>query len=262
MKENQSCTVYVVSHKKYQMPQQSCYQPLLVGASRFEEYSDFDGYLRDNSGDESISDKNKFYCELTGLHWIWKNSVSDIVGLVHYRRYFTLRRVHGKNKLEKILTESEINGVLESHDIILARKRHYYIETVQSQYGHAHHPEDLVCARDVIQQLYPDYIDAFDLVMNRRSLYLYNMFICRNFLMKEYCSWLFPILEEIEKKLDISKYSDNDKRVFGFLSERLFNVWVLKNNLKIAEMPVANLENQHWFRKLFNFALRKVGIKK
>ena len=37
--------------------------------------------------------------------------------------------------------------------------------------------------------------------------------------------WLFPILVSLETQIDISDRDTFQKRVFGFLAERLFNVF-------------------------------------
>ena len=60
------------------------------------------------------------------------------------------------------------------------------------------------------------------------------MFIMDKKLFNEYAKWVFFILEELEKQVDISNYNDYNKRIYGFLSERLFNVWIEKHQeLKI-----------------------------
>ena len=74
----------------------------------------------------------------------------------------------------------------------------------------------------------------------------------------EYCSWLFSILFEVEKKLNISNYSPNDARVFGFLGERLLDVWLDANNLKYYENNIVNCEKQNWIKKGYNFLFRKI----
>ena len=83
------------------------------------------------------------------------------------------------------------------------------------------------------------------------------MFIGRKSLMDSYCSWLFPILSYVEDHLDTSNYSNYNKRVFGFLSERLFNVWVNHNNIRYKTLRVLTLEDQHWVRKILSFLKRK-----
>lgn len=54
----------------------------------------------------------------------------------------------------------------------------------------------------------------------------------------EYCEWLFNILFEVENRTDISNYDSYNKRLYGFLSERLINIWVMQQNLKVKEYPV------------------------
>ena len=75
--------IIVATHKKYKMPEDEIYIPLQVGAEEKESL----GYEKDNTGD-NISSKNSYYCELTGLYWVWKNCSDDYKGIVHYRRFF------------------------------------------------------------------------------------------------------------------------------------------------------------------------------
>ena len=83
------------------------------------------------------------------------------------------------------------------------------------------------------------------------------MFIMKKELLDSYCQWLFDILFELEKRLDISDYSANDKRVFGFVSERLMDVWIGTNQVEYQEMPVIFMEKQNWVVKGGNFLKRK-----
>ena len=64
-----------------------------------------------------------------------------------------------------------------------------------------------------------------------------------------------------EKRLDISDYSANDKRVFGFVSERLFDVWLEQNQIKCKDIPYIFLEKENWITKGVNFILRKMNKK-
>ncbi|MBR0472284.1 MAG: DUF4422 domain-containing protein [Methanosphaera sp.] len=55
-------SIYVITHKKYDFPHDSIYKPLFVGAYNKKETF---GYLRDDQGNENISDKNYYFSELT-----------------------------------------------------------------------------------------------------------------------------------------------------------------------------------------------------
>ena len=62
---NKSVRIVVATHKAYQMPTDSMYLPLHVGAKGKTDL----GYRRDDTGEEHISEKNPGFCELTGLYW-------------------------------------------------------------------------------------------------------------------------------------------------------------------------------------------------
>ena len=52
-------------------------------------------------------------------------------------------------------------------------------------------------------------------------------------------------------------YSDNDKRVFGFVSERLLDAWLTTNNIHYEELDLVYMEHQNWLHKGFSFLRRK-----
>lgn len=221
-------TNYIITHKAFTPPKLPDYTPLQVGNG-----PDL-GWLRDNTGDE-ISAKNPNWCELTGLYWIWKNDhESDVVSISHYRRYFQGR--------EGILRSAEIEQLLGDHDILLAEFEPYK-ETVYQQYANeSGFAKDLDNVRGIIEKQDPDALAAFDSVMNQGGLCQYNMMVCRKDRYDAYCRWLFQILEELEPSVDLADYNDYQKRIYGFLAERLLNVWVRARDLRVKTLPVLQTE--------------------
>ena len=226
--------VYIITHKKVDKYGDDSYKLLQVGAelnsNRFG-----DEYLIDSVGD-NISSKNKSFCELTGLYWIWKNTDDDIVGLEHYRRY--LEEPNGKEPAKT----STISDILKRSDIILPKVTKQP-NSIKYGWSLIHHAKDMDIVRDVISEKYPGYLAEFDTVMNSHELYICNMMICKKSICDKYCEWLFDILFEVENRVDISTYDDMQKRLFGFISERLLNVWVMHNHLKVTELKLINTES-------------------
>ncbi len=246
--------ILVVSHKTYPMPDDPLYQPIQVGAAGKAPISP--SWLRDDEGD-NISERNRTFCELTGLYWAWKHIDTEFYGLCHYRRYFAGQFIF-KEKQKGIISAEEIDRLMRRADIILPRKRHYYIETRESQYAHAHHAQDLRVTEAVLREICPGYLPAWQNMLRSRSGHICNMFIMPKALFEEYCGWLFGILFKVEERLDISGYSDYDSRVFGFIGERLLDVWVETKRLRYIEVPVRVIENEHWGRKIAAFLQRKI----
>ena len=240
--------IYVITHKKYSMPKERIYIPLQVGAAISNE--DY-GYLRDDTG-ENISNKNLSYCELTGIYWIWKNSREDIVGITHYRRHFFKNLL--TNDLKKVLKKEDFVNILNKYEMIVPQKYIMKKYTVRQEYEKGHYKKDLDNVEDIIEKIYPDYINAFENVMNSHNYYQWNMFITNKKIFDEYAEWLFNILFELEKITDISSYDNYNKRIYGFLAERLFNVWIKKNNIKVKEIPVVRIDENKII--LYNKAIK------
>ena len=79
-----------------------------------------------------------------------------------------------------------------------------------------------------------------------------------------YMEWLFSILFELEKRLDISSWNSYDSRVYGFVAERLLDVWIEHNQINYTEQNVSFIEKQNWIKKGGLFLKRKLfyGMKK
>ena len=251
--------ILVAAHKKYRMPADDVYVPVQVGAAGKPSIDPL--WQRDDEGD-NISSRNPNYCELTALYWAWKNLAQlpdDCIGLCHYRRYFGRARIGAgiEKKREGIFSCGDYENILKSCDVIVPEKRNYYIETVRSQYAHAHHESDLDTVEQIIREKYPDYMEQWGDVMDSTRLHILNMFVMRRKKFDEYCAWLFDILFTLEARIDIESYDGYNSRLFGFLSERLFNVWLAHQRLRLHETPVVMLEPVNWPKKIVKFLERK-----
>lgn len=263
IKENQvDCQIAIAMHKPYRKPKDTVYLPVHVGAALHPDT--LLDLTQDNTGD-NISSLNPYYSELTALYWIWKNSDADYKGLVHYRRHFATKnlknRLFEKDRIDKVATEKDIQRLLTDVDIILPKKRNYLIETIYSHYIHTHSKEQLVATRDILTVECPEYVQAFDQVMRSREAHMFNMLIMSNDKLDEYCSWVFPILNELTKKIDPAQYDSFSARYPGRISELLLDVWLITKEYPYGELPLINIEPVNWAKKGSSFILAKFAHK-
>ena len=249
--------IIVAAHKAYRFPTDAMYLPVHAGKALHPELDL--GFLGDDTG-ENISEKNPNFCELTCLYWAYQNLQAEYVGLAHYRRHFA--RPALSDKWQRILTKKQLEQLLKKAPVVLPKKRNYFIETNYQQYIHAHHKADLEQTENILREYYPEYLPAYEKCMASTKGHRFNMFVMRQDLFRDYCQWLFDILFQLEDRLDISHYSAYDARVFGFVAERLLDVWILTNQISYVEAPVCNMENQHWGKKILDFLKRKYLKKK
>ena len=230
---------YVITHKEQKMPVPVGFEPLLVGAQNHPEITCYKN--RDNEGD-NISAKNKNYCELTGIYWMWKNIKADVVGLCHYRRFFS--KASFGVRIEEYLDTDTIEKIMTDYDVIVP-VRHYYEKSVIESETIAPDEADMAELSRAIDTVSPDYKDVYDEFIHDNKVYFYNMCIMKKELFDSYCEWLFSVLSFIEKDYDISDKDEYRARIYGFISERLLKVWLMKNvePSKIHEMRVVFSDN-------------------
>lgn len=232
-------TIYAMTHKQFDVPSDSMYQPLHVGHVNAEDL----GYLGDDTGD-NISHLNCYYSELTGHYWLWKNCKDvDYIGTCHYRRYLI-------NEQEKVLTKNEYENLLKEYDLVTTKR---VILNNSYHYGFSanHNINALDTTGEVIRDLYPEYYDAYKTLVHQNETYFGNMFVTNKVLFDKYCEWLFTIFAEVEKRIDLDTDEDAyHKRVLGFISEFLLLVWVRVNHLKVYECKVGMLGEKAETREL------------
>lgn len=231
--------IYAMTHKQFDVPKDSMYQPLHVGRAVADDL----GYPGDDTG-ENISHLNCYYSELTGHYWLWKNcSNVDYIGTCHYRRYLI-------NEQEKVLTKKEYEHLLENYDMVTTKR---VILNNSYHYGFSanHNIKALDCTGEVIRDLYPEYYDTFITLVHANETYFGNMFVTSKPLFDAYCEWLFTIFAEVERRIDLDTDEDAyHKRVLGFISEFLLLVWVRVNHLSVYECKVGMLGEKAETREL------------
>lgn len=209
---------------KYDLPE--WVTPVQAGAALCEErvadILDCDG--------ENISAKNGNYSELTVLYWLWKNHLLgrtsdekyEYYGLEHYRRVLEL-------------TDDDILRLGDnSVDVVLPYPMPYE-PNIEAHHKRYLTKEDWDAVGAAVLELQPEYAEAFPGVLSRRFLYNYNLILAKKEVLAEYCNWLFPILERVEK-LSVPKASERSDRYVGYIGESLTTLYFMfhKDDLNIA----------------------------
>ena len=237
--------IFICAHKNVALPQHPYFLPIQAGAAL---HNPIPNYQPDNIGD-NISEKNPHFCELTCHYWAWKNLKKvDIVGLNHYRRYFDFTKkwplvsadkhfISTQDFLNKDYIFPDFEKIFQEYDIILPVARHWRVSNTQ-QYADYHIAKDWEILRQIIKERTPEYISAFEKTMDHSNKSVgYNMFITRWKHFDAYSKWLFDILFEVEQR--VPPIADPvQSRIYGYMSERLINVFCEYHHLHIKSIPL------------------------
>jgi hypothetical protein len=177
---------------------------------------------------DNIDHLNPWYCELTGLYYLWKNSTAKFVGLEHYRRFFA-----SPSKTKRRMSKEEIEDILAKHDIITCRFRHHPKVTGFSSgydwFQKAGPADDFNAFIDIMNGKFNGLGDKIADYTQESELVQCNMFVSTKAVVDEYCEWLFPKLAAFDKYYGIS---DKNRRIDGYLAEHIFGLWIRQQRLR------------------------------
>ncbi len=199
---------------------------------------------------DNISGKNACYGEFDVIYWAWKH-IKKIYPDLKYIVYSQYRRLFAFDRYEKFrlafpcndsdilnykVSPYELNEIKKILDdgYIITVEPYYFYTSLKTQYNDFHVGTDYRILKDVIKNDFPDYYESFINIMEHNNRFIplclfamtYNDF-------ENYCEWLFDVLSRVEKKIHIEHYDTYQKRVLAYMAERLFGVWLVKNNKKM-----------------------------
>lgn len=237
--------IIVVCHKKSEtIREDEIYMPIHVGKMLHPEVSL--PFQTDDTGD-NISGRNDTFCELTAIYWAWKNLRDvDYVGFCHYRRYFDFRRKLPLTPYHISDTEfagldsdnEELSEIVRSGKTVLAQ-RESFLQPIFHNYCNSHHSDDMSQLMEIIDRVHPgDGKQVREFFLTEYRLSPYNMFLMPWAEFNRMCEWLFPVLFEAERTINIDNFNNYQRRIFGFMSERLVNAFVHIRKINPLYLPV------------------------
>ena len=206
--------------------------------------TDGGGIIGDNQG-ENISERRMTFCELTTQYWAWKNVDADYYGFCHYRRFFSfadkkydtdawevvIDKYIDEDTAEKYeMNDEKIREAVDGYDIVLPypiQLTNLGIKSVIAQYesGVFLDKEHMYLTLDIVKELYPETYEYVKEFFEGDQLYLCNMMLMKKELFGEYSKWLFDIIFELEKRIDMTDFSEERKRTPGHIAERLLGAY-------------------------------------
>ncbi len=270
--EKQNPTIKIFSSQRIDVDsiliENEIMQPIRCGAI-FDNREDIDTkILGDNTG-ENISNKRLSYCELTVQYWAWKNIDLDYYGFCHYRRFFSWSNERYEENILKVVWETQLTPnkikkyhlddteamyrAIEQYDIITVPPMDFTQTSFKTVYEYyVNNPDwyevsNMDVIKEIVKEKYPLYYDELIEHFNGHYAYYYNSYIMRKDIFFEYCTWMFDILSEFEKRVDMSHYSQEKLRAPGVLAERLFGVFLShikkQNKYRIGELQFVFFNN-------------------
>lgn len=244
-------SLYVATHKKTLLP--DCDWIIPIGLSG---YKDEQVFITDSDSliGKEISKKNRNYCELTGLYWLSRNCQDDLIGLCHYRRYFSFTYFEGtgfnypsflhtnqeKVAFEHISSNVQKEAMEEIVDIyqIIVPRPIIHPEKVSTAFISAHGERFWQVFLSACREEFGNDMRYFDY---ETRFYFGNMLVANNYQFNKYCSSLFGVIDKVFSEIgdipDQPGLRYQDHRYPGYLAERFMGLYLYKSGLTFFEAP-------------------------
>ena len=179
--------------------------------------------LTDDTG-ENISAKNKQYCEMSAVYWVWKNTTHDWIGIEHYRRHLLVK--------PSMLTE-DVDAILPLPYICrlntLTQFRRFVSEDV------------LTVLLQTLREMEPRMFERYLSVLRDRYQYTYNLLCAKRSVFDDYCAWFFRITGRMEEMGGVVP-EIGETRALSYVAEVLTNLYFMSRqnvlNLRHAEKAI------------------------
>lgn len=186
-----------------------------------KKYIHFEDEMKDN-----ISHLNSKLNEMTAIYAYWKNLMkdADYIGFNHYRRLFRIEDLNDIAEYD-VIDAKPIPMLFNMSYFTRSPIPNYVPTDIKNGYAICHKIDDWNKMECLLKQT-PYYVD-FEYWSKQNSLTSpCNMFVMKKKIFEEYCEFIFPILFELEKQIDLTGYDNYQKRQISFLAERLTSLFL------------------------------------
>lgn len=179
--------------------------------------------VKDNTG-INISNKNRMYCEMSAVYWIWKNTNHDWIGIEHYRRHLLVKPEMLKDDIDAIMPLPYICYPNE-----MAQFLRFTTGNVKEAMLRA------------LEALHPLEFEDYKKILYGKFQYTYNLVCARNQVFGDYCRWLFEITEYMEEYYAAAVPELVETRAFSYVAEVLTNLYFMyhQKDLRIRHVEKA-----------------------
>lgn len=227
------------------------YVPVRCGAA----YDDKNpmGIAGDDTGD-NISERRMSFCEFTVQYWAWKNVQADYYGLCHYRRYLSFAPERhktdeynmvyeplltpGGKKRYGLLNREAMESLMQGYDIVTSEyaavneiptpdgKKETVRQLWEAHSGVFFEKSSIDLLFELIDQLAPEYGKSAREYFAGGQHRGFNCFILCRELFDRLCQLQFPVMFEVERRLDTAGYTQTMLRTPAFIGEMLYGIFL------------------------------------